>query len=60
MQLTVLKIDMVVDEIWLKLSAGCVMDNLRSPDIGETLPKFCLRFQQEKKYIETNHIMLIS
>ena len=28
-------------ELRSKLCAGCVIDNLGSPDIGETLPKFC-------------------
>ena len=40
MQLIVLKMDVIVDEMLLRLCAGCVMDNLGSPDIGVTLPKF--------------------
>ena len=37
MQLFVLNMDMIVDEMWFKLCAGCVVDNLGSPDIGETV-----------------------
>jgi len=40
MQLIVLNMNVIVDELWLKLCAGCVIGNLGSPDIGETLPKF--------------------
>ena len=40
MQLIVLNMNVIVDEMLFKLCAGCVMDNLGSPDIGETLPKF--------------------
>jgi hypothetical protein len=40
MQLIVLKMDVIMDEILLRLCAGCVINNLGSPDIGETLPKF--------------------
>ena len=32
--------DVIMDEMLLRLCAGCVMNNLGSPDIGETLPKF--------------------
>ena len=46
MQLIVLKMDVIVEEIWLKLCAGCVMDNLGSPDIGEILPKFLTKFRR--------------
>ena len=38
--------DVIVDEMRFKLVAGCVMDNLGSPDIGET--KF--RRQRKKKF----------
>ena len=38
-----------MDEMLLKLCAGCVMDNMESPDIGETLPKFLMKFRREKK-----------
>ena len=47
MQLILLKIDMIVNKMLLKLCTGCVIDNFGSPaigegspDIGETLPKF--------------------
>ena len=41
MQLIVLNMNVIMDELWSKLCAGCVIDNLGSLDIGETLPKFC-------------------
>ena len=40
MQLIVLNMNVIMDELWSKLCAGCVIDNLGSPDIGEILPKF--------------------
>ena len=39
MQLFVLNTVMIVDEMWFKLCAGCVVDNYGSPDVGETLTK---------------------
>ena len=33
------KMDVIMDEMWFKLCAGCVLDNWESPDIGETLSK---------------------
>ena len=32
--------NVIMGELWSKLCAGCVIDNLGSPDIGEILPKF--------------------
>jgi len=55
MQLIVLKMDVIMDEMLLKLCAGCVMNNLGSPDIGET------KFQQyEKKNSHTSSTLFIS
>ena len=49
MQLIVLNMDVIVDEIWFKLHEGYIVDNLGSPDMGETLPKFLMKFFGERK-----------
>ena len=58
MQWIVLNMDVIVDEMWFKLCAGCVIDNLGPPDIGETLLKFLTKFRREKKKSHVSSTLL--